>query len=187
MVNQTFQDLFNAKPKDETFNNKDFFKYYRMKFGQTPGLYIREFSNIVSDFFEEIGNELFKPNYRIRLPFGIGDVYLQKHKCKTIINKDGKTQLYYPIDWYETNKLWQEDEEARKNKTIIRHTNDHTGGFVYRIRFKRGNKKDKGNTLMQFIPARSLKYRFADYLKENDGFLNCDIREFLYVKKEKDK
>ena len=93
------------------------------------------FFNIVSDFFEKVSEELFKPNYRVRLPFNSGEVYLLKHKSKVLTNKNGDKRFYYPIDWYETNKLWEEDVDAKNKKILVRHTNDHTGGYVYKIKY----------------------------------------------------
>lgn len=183
MENQTFQDLFKNKSKDETLNHKDFFKYYRIKFGKTKGLYETEYSNIVSDFLERLIEELFKPNYRIRLPFNSGEVYLMKHKCKVISNYKGEQRMFYPVDWFETNKLWEEDEDAKKKKILIRHTNDHTGGYVYRIKYRIPNRFDSGRSLIRFFPSQTIKKKLANHLRENNGFLNCDIRETYICKK----
>lgn len=179
MENQIFQELFNSKEKNQTFNNKDFFKYYRSIFGKTKGLYLHEYSNIVSDFFEKVSEELFKPNYRVRLPFNSGEVYLLKHKSKVLTNENGDKRFYYPIDWYETNKLWEEDVDAKNKKILVRHTNDHTGGYVYKIKYKLPNRFDSGRSLIRFIPSRFFKIKFSKYLKNNNGYLNCDMKEFF--------
>lgn len=180
--NQKFQDLFNDKQINNSFNNRDFFEYYRIRFGKTKGLYRSEYSNIVSDFFKAISIELLKPNYRIRMPFNTGEIYLLKNRCKVIKNKDGIDRLFYPIDWKETKKIWDEDPVAKEKKILIRFTNEHTGGYVYRAKYRRPKRLDSGISLMDFEPCRDIKRKLAKYLKETNGYLNCDIKESFKCK-----
>jgi len=50
-----------------------------------------------------------------------------------------------PINWQATLKLWEEDEECKKNKTLVRFTDD----YIYKFQYK---KHPHG--LVQFWPMK---------------------------------
>lgn len=45
----------------------------------------------------------------------------------------GRLMPVKPIDWGATRKLWEEDEDARNKKQLVRFTND----YVYKFQYKR--------------------------------------------------
>lgn len=49
----------------------------------------------------------------------MGSIELRKYDAD-IRFKDGRLVTNLPIDWDKTLKLWSEDEEAYKNKTLIK-------------------------------------------------------------------
>lgn len=177
MENQTFQDLFNNRKTNSKLNHKDIFNYYRITYGKTKGLYKNEFSSILTDFFEAIADELFKPNYRIRLPYNTGELSLVKNRCKIIPNKNGESKIFYPINWKETNELWESDEDAKNKKILIRYTNEHSGGYIYKIKYVLPKRITSGMSLMRFFPCKNMKLKFANILLNDNGYLNCDIKE----------
>nr|DAU83974.1 MAG TPA: hypothetical protein [Crassvirales sp.] len=50
----------------------------------------------------------------------MGTLEVRKIERNIRIGKDGEIITNLPIDWDSTLKLWYEDEESYKNKTIVR-------------------------------------------------------------------
>jgi hypothetical protein len=91
----------------------------------------KEFYSIIRGVNRLMADEIANGK-TIQFPQRMGALELRKYKVGATL-VDGKLRVTYPPDWSETLKLWYEDEEARKNKTILRNNNP----YVYYIRFLR--------------------------------------------------
>ena len=78
----------------------------------------------------------------VKLPERMGMLELTKHKCVAKL-VEGKLKINYPIDWSETLKLWYEDEEARRQKTLMRNENPWTYHIKYRVSGECANYENK--------------------------------------------
>ena len=90
----------------------------------------------------------------VKFPSRMGAIEVRKYErgAKLV---DGKLKINYPVDWDSTLKLWAEDEEAYKNKTLIRFE-DKTG---YRIKYDRFNATYDNKIFYEFclhVPAKRL-------------------------------
>lgn len=94
----------------------------------------------------------------IDLPNRMGILELRKYEHGVSI-VGGKVKNTYPVDWPETLKLWFEDEEARKNKTLLRNEQK----FVYHVRYNKYKANYENKTFYQFTLNRLIKKA----LKEN--------------------
>ena len=64
------------------------------------------------------------------LPKRMGRLELRKFK-RGVTMKNGKLKITYPINWLETQKLWYNDEEAMKEKVLIRFEEP----YVYHVKY----------------------------------------------------
>ena len=64
--------------------------------------------------------EIFINEGYLDLPMGMGTLYVAKIPEKYYF-KDGKFELYRPVDWNSTLKYWYTNKEAFENKEIIRY------------------------------------------------------------------
>lgn len=64
-------------------------------------------------------------------PARMGKLELRKFKRGAYLI-DGKLVVTYPIDWNKTIKLWYEDEEAYRNKNLIRNTDEYRYKIIYK-------------------------------------------------------
>lgn len=111
---------------------------------------IRSMNNILAD---KIAN-----GETIVFPARMGKIELRKmEKGATIVN--GKLRVTYPVNWEETIRLWFEDEEARKNKTLLRDENK----YVYRTKYGKYNATYENKIFYQFVLNKKIKKA----LKEN--------------------
>lgn len=93
-------------------------------------------------------------------PHRMGALELRKsEKGVSIVN--GKVRVTYPVDWEETLRLWYEDEEARKNKTLLRNENK----FVYHIKYNKYNAFYENKSFYQFSLNRFIKKALSRNIK----------------------
>lgn len=97
----------------------------------------------------------------VNLPSKMGKLELRKFKTKVKL-KDGKIVTNKPIDWRETLNLWEEDEEAKKNKTLVRHDTD----FVYRIVYKVDSANYKNKSFYKLSLSRRYKRTITKNIKK---------------------
>lgn len=90
--------------------------------------------------------------------------------------KDGKLINPSPIDWKTTNQLWQDDEEAKEKKILIKYLNNHTSKHVFRIKIIKSGYNYTNKKLYRFKASRSfqrlLSKRILDTNQENFNAFN---------------
>lgn len=116
-----------------------------------------EFYTIIRSVNNKLAEEVGKGK-EIKFPYSMGALELRKSQRGVSI-KDGKLKITYPVNWNETLKLWYEDEEARKNKTVLR----HEVPYVFSIRYNKFNAEYENKCFYAF----TLNNKIKDALKEN--------------------
>lgn len=113
---------------------------------------IRQVNNLLADNVLE-GND-------IHLPHRMGDIELRKYE-NIVEFRNGVLVDSLPIDWDRTLKLWYEDEEAYKNKTLIKMEEKET----FRVFYNKGIANYENKSFMQFETNRNLKLRLKQKIK----------------------
>lgn len=126
-----------------------------------------EFYSIVREVNKLLADEIANGN-TVTFPSRMGVLELRKLKRGVGI-VDGKLKVTYPINWDETLRLWFEDEEARKNKTLLRKENE----FVYHVKYCKHDATYENKSFYEFALNRSIKKA----LKEN---INKGITDSLW-------
>lgn len=163
---------------------KDFYKRYikdldRIEKNDGFALSLGTINNAVADVNAMIMDEMIYDNRFFKLPFRLGTIMILKCKPTPKFKKNGALSL--PIDWDETNKLWEEDSEAKENRKFVYHRNLHTGGYLMSFKwFKTGcNVRNvKGYT---FVPVKDAKRQLTAALK--DPYIKVDYFEKKINKK----
>lgn len=121
--------LKEVKGVSETRNHKiknsfgvyDGYKYYRKNKPKDKKFILTE-----SEYFaitREINNalaEALSSGEEINLPERMGKIELRKYNIEPKLDSTGQLVYKAPIDWDLTLKLWYEDDEAMKDKTLIK-------------------------------------------------------------------
>ena len=113
---------------------------------------IRQINNLFADNIID-GND-------IHLPHRMGDIELRKYE-NIIEFRNGVLVDSLPIDWDRTLKLWYEDEEAYKNKTLIKMEEKET----FRVFYNKRTANYENKSFMQFEANRNLKLRLKQKIK----------------------
>lgn len=120
----------------------------------------KEFYSIIRTINNYLSEELSKGN-DINLPMKMGKLELRKRKARISI-VDGKIKTNLPIDWSTTFKLWYEDEEAFKNRTLIKMEEKE----IFNIRYNKEKANYRNKAFYQFIPNREIKIQLKHNIKE---------------------
>ena len=77
--------------------------------------------------------------------------------------KDGKLKVNAPIDWDKTLKLWEEDEESYKKKTLVKMGEK----AIYKIIYNKVLANYTNQNFYDFNPNRTLKLKVKKAIKNN--------------------
>lgn len=149
------------------FGLSDYYRYYNKKYSYKVTRKV--YCDIVSKLNFAITQDILN-NLEFNIPSRLGNISIRKDK-RAIKIVDGKIINNAPVDWKKTLKLWEVDKEAKESKLLIKHSNMQTGGYVFRIYYKKGSAKFKNKTLYSFAAARPFKRtitkRINDYSDKN--------------------
>ena len=139
----------------------DAYKYIRKNkwFNIGRPLTEHEFYTIIRQVNNCLADELLKGN-DITLPHRLGRLELRKYDSRITIN-NGVVKTNLPIDWDRTLKLWSEDEEAYKDRTLVKMEEKEIFKVFY-------NKKDANyvnKSFYTFEINRDLKRRLKQRIK----------------------
>ena len=99
---------------------------------------------------------------------------LEVRKFEPIIRfEDNKLTVRLPIDWDRTLKLWSEDEEAYKERTLIKMEEKE----IFSIFYNRTAANYKNKSFYEFRPNRQLKLMIKRRIKAGklDAFMLCGM------------
>lgn len=99
----------------------------------------------------------------IVFPYSMGRLEVRKITPRIYIDND-EVKSTHPIDWYGTVKLWYEDEESRKNKTILKKKEK----AVFRIIYNKSKAAYTNKNYFEFKVNRSLKLALKDIIIQGD-------------------
>lgn len=129
----------------------------------------KDFYKIIRKVNTYIALELITKGYT-KLPLQMGELVILKLK-PTIKFKDGKVISSLPVDWDTTLKLWEEDAEAKKNKTLVKKENSVT----YKIAYKKAKAKYPNKIFYSFHINRKVKINLKELI--NQGCIDAFIYE----------
>ena len=119
-----------------------------------------EFYGIIRKVNDYLANELVKGN-DIKLPNRMGRLELRKYEAR--ITFDGeKVKTNLPIDWDKTLKLWYEDEESYKNKTLIKMEEKE----IFKVYYNKHLADYNNQVFYEFNINRDIKRRLKQRIRE---------------------
>jgi hypothetical protein len=137
---------------------KDYYDYYKSKSKEPKSKTL--FDKVVYDFNKRIVNCIINEGLEftpIKTQFTF---CIRKHK-RVIKLVDNKVVNTHPIDWKTTTQLWEDDEDARNKKVLIRFLNNHTSKYVFRILMLKGKNNYLNKRFFRYMSPRSFKRTLA--------------------------
>lgn len=110
-----------------------------------------EFYTIVRTVNNLLAEEIIN-GATVVFPWKMGKLELIKFEVGAFF-EDGRLRVTYPVDWDETIRLWYRDEEARKDKALLRRENK----YVYRVRYSKSGACYGNMVFYRFSLNRRIK------------------------------
>ena len=114
---------------------------------------IRKVNDYLADSFLH-GND-------IKLPHRMGRIELRKYDVRVSLDGE-KVKTNLPIDWDRTLKLWHEDEEAYKEKTLVKVEEKE----IFKVYYNKQLADYNNQVFYEFNVNRELKKRLKQRIKE---------------------
>lgn len=114
---------------------------------------IRQINNLLAEEFIK-GND-------IELPHKLGKLELRKFE-KRVSFIDGVLHTNLPIDWDRTLKLWAEDNDAYKEKVLVRMEEDE----IFKVVYNKSKANYNNKSFYEFSINRDIKKRLKQKIKE---------------------
>lgn len=149
----------------------DAYKYIRKNkwFNIGRSVTEHEFYSIVRRVNDLLAESLLL-GHDVSLPCRMGRLELRKYDVN--ITLDGnKIKSNLPIDWDRTLKLWYEDEESYKNKTLVKVEEKE----IFKVYYNKQLADYNNQVFYEFNVNRELKKRLKQRIKEGkiDAFKLC--------------
>lgn len=119
-----------------------------------------EFYSIIRKVNNLLAESILKGN-DINLPHRMGTIELRKYNAR-ISFKDDKLVTNLPIDWDRTLKLWSEDEESYKEKTLIKREEKE----IFKVFYNKKSANYENQSFYTFEVNRDLKKRLKQKIKD---------------------
>lgn len=115
---------------------------------------------IVYDINYSFRDHILETGDKIKLPFGLGEISINKKKRKKTKIIEGKEFINLPIDWKRTK------EKGKK----IYNFNHHTEGYFFGWIWFRNTARFKHRELWFFKPSRITSRAIAVYINKEDKY-----------------
>lgn len=141
----------------------DFYKMIRKKGWGSIGHPVTEhdFYSVIRTMGKIMAREAAKGN-TVVFPFRMGKIETRKFETGVSF-ANGKLKINYPISWNKTLKLWYQDEEAKKNKTLVR----NECKYILYLKYNKYSANYENRTYYQFVPNWDMKQGFVENINKD--------------------
>ena len=141
----------------------DGYKYYRKNKPDSKEYVLTEsqYFAIIRKINLHLVDELLL-GHDVKLPKSMGTIEIRKYDRRVRLGMDGKIHTNLPIDWDKTFKLWYEDEEAFKDKTLVRVEENE----IFKVYYNRESATYNNKSYYEFLFNKDLKTRLKQRIKE---------------------
>lgn len=127
-----------------------------------------QWRSLLYAFNESFRDYILETGEKAKLPFGFGDISINKQKRQKTKTIQGKTYVNLPIDWKKT---------LEKGKKIY-NFNFHTEGWFFGWVWFRDSARFKNTDFWHFKASRITSRLLAHYLKTKDSYQHI-YREWI--------
>jgi hypothetical protein len=149
------------------YGTEDYYKDFSKK-GINKDIDYKTYKIILESILTTIRDKMSSTMYDFKLPFSLGRIIVRKYLPKVKIVNGEATRRLAP-DWIATKKLWEEYPEKKEIKQLVYHTNQHSGGYLFTIDYKKDNCKFANRMLYAAQMNRKLKRDISKSII-NDSF-----------------
>ena len=133
----------------------------------------KTYNSVLLDWLTANQRAVYLFGYVFVFPKRMGKIEIRKRKGTVKIANDGSVINKLAVNWAETRKLWKENPKAKADKIRIRYTNEHSGGYIFSIRYIKSRANYKNKSIYHMKVNRTLKRNIEPLIKSGklDAFL----------------
>lgn len=149
------------------YGRPDMFKAFAAVYGKDISSSV--YSKVLNEFNKGVSKAMLEEAFEFLMPSRLGTLRIKKYKQEIKLREDGTldTSNLAP-NWQATNKLWENFPEAKANKKLVFHTNEHTDGYRCKWFFTNYRSNCKNKSAYYFVPSRTNKRTLTAHLKDED-------------------
>lgn len=140
------------------FGIKDYFKFYK-GVSKKP-VDSKRFHRVIAEFNKRIMNSIINDGLEYT-PVASQFCFCIRKTIKHVEIINNKLINKNPIDWKTTLDLWKENEEAKKRKLLIKHLNNHSSKYIFRIKMLKCGYSYTNKKYFRFKPCRMFQRALA--------------------------
>lgn len=129
----------------------------------------KEFNDLLTDLNIGLRNLIIEQSFEFNIPYRMGILSIRKNKPEPYIDNEGNLVNTLPVDWKATKELWANDEQAKEKKTLVRHLNKHSQGYVMRWKYDLSTANYKNKSVYRFVPCRDAKRMITPTVKDQNN------------------
>lgn len=155
------------QPRHYSVNNSlgvyDSYKWYR-KNKPKDKMYVlteSQYFAIVRKINLLLVEEILEGN-DVKLPCRMGSIELRKYDSNIRVDEEGRVHNNLPIDWSKTLELWYEDEEAYKERTLVKMEEKE----IFKIYYNKSSANYNNRSFYEFTFNKDLRTRLKQKIKE---------------------
>lgn len=132
------------------------------------------YRTILRSINSRIAQKIATLPYDLKLPKHLGIIKVRKYYPEFSILEDGTCRNKMGIDFKSTIELWAEDPEARRERIKVYYENEHSDGFIFKIKYDKNHAKYRNKSVYMFKFNRVLKQMLSTNIKNKtiDAFLS---------------
>ncbi len=153
----------NIKPK----NVRDSYKFYK-SISRLP-VDCKTYIAICNDFNKFLAEKVLDGE-EVTLPARMGSLSILGRKQKIRFDEEGNVQGLAP-DWVKTKQLWENNSEAKANKKVVYHTNEHSSQIRYKFLWSKMNVLVTNKTLYALLMTRTNKRAVHEKIMNGTEYL----------------
>lgn len=148
----------------------DFYNYYCDRYENRYNISRTKFSQICKEFNEAVMRLMIYENFEFYMPSNLGKLRIRAKEIKLHIDQNGNVEMdKLRPDWKATKDLWAIDPEAKENKTLVRHFNEHFGRKNARFFWDKRPCIIANQNFYIFRASRHWKRELAKAIKNQDS------------------
>lgn len=127
-----------------------------------------QFKDVISTCNQMITDYVLETGEKFKLPFGFGELSVDKWKPKKYVEYNGKQYINLPVDWVKTKKVG----------TLVYNLNAHTDGFRFKWYWFKSTARFEGSRCFVFKPCRKISRKLSSNLKKPNSIYQHIYKEW---------
>lgn len=129
----------------------------------------RDYVRILTKINKKIANIMVYENFSFKIPYRLGELRIEKSKGAVYVDENNNVINHLPVNWGATNRLWKEDVLAKKQKKLIRFTNEHYNGYIVKVTYNKFKANYANKIMYRFRPSKAFRALIAKSIKSDQN------------------